>query len=67
MNRTAHQAYWNSEAGRDLLEQIQGLIAANYVNGEREPERAGVHLARAAGVREVLTVVQSISAPSKSG
>lgn len=66
-HRKTHQSYWNSEAGRELWASIQGLIQDNHLNGEQEPEKASVCLAKAAGNREVLTLVQSLTAELKGG
>jgi hypothetical protein len=61
-NRRTHQSYFNGEAGKELTQAIQDMITRNYLVAENDPAETLYAMQRAAGNREVLTHIQSITA-----
>lgn len=67
MKRQAYIDFFNTPAGRELMAGFEQLIQNNYQNAEVKPEDATIYMARAAGNREAITLVQTLSAELKGG
>jgi hypothetical protein len=66
--RQAYQQFVKSELGRDLIGKIEAMIEANHQLAESEMgEDCVYYMNRARGNREVLSMLQSMSAELKGG
>lgn len=66
MNR--YQEFFVEDAkGRAFVKQLYELIDSEHAHAEDEPELALEHTQRAKGIREVVNLIQSLSAGTKKG
>lgn len=60
-----HRIYFESDAGKELLQSLQVQITAMHQKAENSPELARDFAQRAKGIREALDIISSMIAERK--
>lgn len=64
--KRAYQAFFlNNEAGRELYKHLHELIEREHRDAENDPDHARDFVQRAAGVRGIISHIQSVTAEGK--
>lgn len=66
--RSAYREFFlKSEAGAEFMADLERLIATNHEKAEHDPTLSRDYVQRAAGAREVITHIKTVTTEAKKG
>lgn len=66
--RSAYREFFQkSEGGQSFVAELERLIVSNHEKAEQDPALSRDYVQRAAGIREILTHIKSVTTEVKKG